>query len=87
MNARLPEPESMSNKMLIDASHREETRVVVVGGILGAVIGVLTSYLLIRTSKEAHAGPTAITTSDAFKVGITAIGLVRSIAALGERQR
>jgi len=64
-----------------------ETRVIVVGGILGAVIGVLTSYLLIRTSKEAHAGPPAITTGDAFKVGITAIGLVRSIAALGERQR
>jgi ribonuclease E len=32
MNARLPEQESMSNKMLIDASHREETRVVVVKG-------------------------------------------------------
>ena len=32
MNARLPEQESMSNKMLIDASHREETRVVVAKG-------------------------------------------------------
>jgi hypothetical protein len=64
-----------------------ETRVIVVGGILGAVVGLLTSWLLIRTSREAHAGPPAITTSDAFKVGITAIGLVRSIAALGERQR
>ena len=39
-----------------------ETRVIVVGGILGAVVGLLTSYLLIRTSKEAHAGPPAITT-------------------------
>ena len=64
-----------------------ETRVIVVGGILGAVVGVLTSYLLIRTSREANAGPPAITTGDAFKVGITAVGLVRSIAALGERQR
>ena len=64
-----------------------ETRVIVVGGILGAVVGVLTSYLLIRTSREAHAGPPAITTGDALKVGITAVGLVRSIAALGERQR
>ncbi len=71
----------------MDDTNDWETRVVVVGGILGAVVGVLTSYLLIRTSKEAHAGPPAITTSDAFKVGITAIGLVRSIAALGERQR
>ena len=71
----------------MDDTNDWETRVIVVGGILGAVVGLLTSYLLIRTSKEAHAGPPAITTSDAFKVGITAIGLVRSIAALGERQR
>ena len=71
----------------MDDTNDWETRVIVVGGILGAVVGLLASYLLIRTSKEAHAGPPAITTSDAFKVGITAIGLVRSIAALGERQR
>lgn len=64
-----------------------EARVIVVGGIIGAAIGVVTSLLLVRTSREAHAGPPAINTSDAFKVGITAIGLVRSIAALGERQR
>ena len=64
-----------------------ETRVVVAGGLVGALVGVITSLLLIRTSREAHAGPPAINTSDAFKVGITAVGLVRSIAALGERQR
>ncbi len=71
----------------MDASHDWERRVVVAGGILGAFVGVVTSLLLIRTSREAHAGPPAINTSDAFKVGITAIGLVRAIAALGERQR
>ncbi len=71
----------------MDASRDWERRVVVAGGILGAFVGVVTSLLLIRTSREAHAGPPAINTSDAFKVGITAIGLVRAIAALGERQR
>lgn len=71
----------------MDASRDWERRVVMAGGILGAFVGVVTSLLLIRTSREAHAGPPAINTSDAFKVGITAIGLVRSIAALGERQR
>ena len=71
----------------MDDTNDWETRVIIVGGILGAVVGVLTSILLIRTSKEGHAGPPAINTGDAFKVGITAIGLVRSIAALGERQR
>lgn len=71
----------------MDETKDWETRVVVAGGLLGALVGVITSLLLIRTSREAHAGPPAINTSDAFKVGITAIGLVRSIAALGERQR
>ena len=71
----------------MDASRDWERRVVVAGGILGAFVGVATSLLLIRTSREAHDGPPAINTSDAFKVVITAIGLVRSIAALGERQR
>lgn len=45
----------------MDDTNDWETRVIVVGGILGAVVGLLTSYLLIRTSKEAHAGPPAIT--------------------------
>ncbi|HOU40152.1 MAG TPA: hypothetical protein PK829_02685 [Promineifilum sp.] len=71
----------------MDDSRDWERRVVVAGGILGAFVGVVTSLLLIRTSRDAHAGPPAINTSDAFKVGITAIGLVRSIAALGDRQR
>ena len=62
-----------------------ETRVLLIGGALGAVIGLLTSWLLIRTSRETRGGPPAITTGDAIKVGITAIGLVRSIAALGDR--
>ncbi len=63
-----------------------ETRVLVAGGILGAFLGVITALLLVRTSREAHAGPPAITTGDAMKVGITAIGLVRAIAALGDRR-
>jgi hypothetical protein len=61
-------------------------RVMVVGGVLGALLGLTTSYLLVRTSREVHGGPPAITTGDAMKVGITAIGLMRAIAALGDRR-
>lgn len=70
----------------MDETENWELRVLAVGGILGAVVGLLTSWLLIRTSREARSGPPAITTGDAIKVGITAIGLVRSIAALGDRK-
>ncbi len=75
------------NQELAAMDRREgwEARVLVAGGALGAIIGLLTSWLLIRTSRETRSGPPAITTSDAIKVGITAIGLVRSIAALGDR--
>lgn len=61
-------------------------RVMVVGGALGALLGLATSYLLVRTSREVRGGPPAITTGDAIKVGITAIGLMRAIAALGDRR-
>lgn len=62
-----------------------EMRVLVSGGILGAIVGLVTSWLLIRTSREVRGGPPAISTGDAIKVGVTAIGLVRSIASLGDK--
>ncbi|MFO7664129.1 MAG: hypothetical protein R6X18_16250 [Chloroflexota bacterium] len=62
-----------------------QTRVIVVGGVIGAILGLMTSWLLVRTSRETRGGPPAITTGDALKVGITAIGLIRSIAALGDK--
>jgi hypothetical protein len=62
-----------------------QIKVLITGGVLGAVLGVLTSWLLVRTSRETRGGPPAISTGDAIKVGITTIGLVRAIAALGDR--
>lgn len=63
-----------------------QTKVLITGGVVGAAIGLVTSWLLIRTSREVRGGPPAITTGDAIKVGVTTIGLVRAIAALGDRQ-
>jgi hypothetical protein len=62
-----------------------QMRVLITGGVIGAVIGLVTSWLLVRTSREVRGGPPAITTGDAIKVGVTTIGLVRAIAALGDR--
>ncbi|WP_374685773.1 hypothetical protein [Promineifilum sp.] len=63
-----------------------QTKVILAGGALGAVVGLVTSWLLVRTARETRGGPPAISTGDAIKVGITTIGLVRAIAALGERK-
>lgn len=62
-----------------------QMKVLVTGGVVGAVIGLLTSWLLVRTSREVRGGPPAITTGDAIKVGVTTIGLVRAIASLGDK--
>lgn len=79
---------SLNDKKLpaIQDSEDWQIRVLVVGGVLGALIGLITSWLLVRTSRETRGGPPAITTGDALKVGITTIGLIRAIAALGDRR-
>ena len=70
----------------MDKQENWQAKVLITGSIIGAGIGLLTSWLLIRTSRETRGGPPAITTGDAIKVGITTIGLVRAIAALGDRR-
>ena len=70
----------------MDKQENWQAKVLITGGIIGAGIGLLTSWLLIRTSRETRGGPPAITTGDAIKVGMTTIGLVRAIAALGDRR-
>ena len=70
----------------MDKQENWQAKGLITGAIIGAGVGLLTSWLLIRTSRETRGGPPAITTGDAIKVGITTIGLVRAIAALGDRR-
>lgn len=61
------------------------TKTLIIGGVIGAIIGVGTAYLLARTAEESGGGPPQITTGDAIKSAIGIVGLVRGIAALGDR--
>lgn len=74
------QPTTTSNSSGMDWS----TKTMLVGTALGAAIGLATSWLLIRSSRETRGGPPSITTGDALKLGITTIGLMRAIAALGD---
>jgi hypothetical protein len=62
------------------------TKFILIGGILGAVVGSATAYLMARTAEENQSGPPAISTSDAVKAAVAVIGTVRGIAALGDRK-
>ena len=55
-----------------------------IGGMFGAAVGVGTAYLLARSSEKSSGGPPQIEISDALKLSVAVIGLVRGIAALGD---
>lgn len=61
-----------------------KTKILLVGTIAGALIGLGTAYLMVRTAEENNTnGLPAITTKDALKVGVSIIGVARGIADLG----
>ncbi len=61
-----------------------KVKLLVIGTLAGALVGFGTAYLMARTSEENSGGPPEIKTTDALRIGINAIGLIRGIAALGD---
>jgi hypothetical protein len=59
-------------------------KVIVGATAIGAASGLVAGYLLSRTSEEQGGGPPRVKTSDALRLAIGVIGLVRGIAALGD---
>ena len=54
------------------------------GAVVGALLGVVTSYLMARASDEKRGGPPEFKTMDVLKIAISMFGLIRGIAALGD---
>lgn len=61
------------------------TRFLLMGAGLGAVVGLGTAYLLARTAEERGGGPPQISTGDAVKAAVGIVGVIRGIAALGDK--
>ena len=61
-----------------------KTKTYIIGAIAGALIGLGTAFLLVRSSDERTGGPPEVSTMDALKVGVGVIGLMRGIASLGD---
>jgi hypothetical protein len=60
-----------------------KTKMIVGSVLLGALAGLGTAYLIIRTAEEYDGSPPEIKTTDAVRMIINVIGLVRGVAALG----
>ena len=62
-----------------------KTKYMLGGAALGALIGIVTAYFLIRTAEETQGGPPSIKSIDIVRSGVGVAGLIRAIAALGDR--
>lgn len=64
------------------------TRTLMMGGLIGAVLGLLSAYLYLRAADETHESgtpPTGPETRDAAKLGVALLAIMRTIAEWGRR--
>jgi len=59
------------------------TRTFIVGGAIGALFGIASAYIYVR-SVEKRGEPPELAPGDAVGLGLTALGLLRQIASLNE---
>jgi len=68
---------------------KQRTKVLVLGGVLGAVLGMSAAWIFLRGAEEeagAQAAPPKLRAGDVVRLGIAILGVLRQIATLGEPQ-
>ncbi len=86
MNASI-EPPGQPTHMTTHADWRR--RVVLIGGITGAVVGILSAIFYIRAAEEASSAgqaPEAPAARDAVHLGMSLLSIMRTIAEWGTRR-
>ena len=66
--------------MAITPVEKWRPRVMIIGGVLGALVGVAAAYLIIQRSEEGK--PPKMNVGEGVKLGVMVFGLLRSIASL-----
>lgn len=76
----------MSNSTdIIVSSEQFRNRVLVFGGVLGALIGVFGAFLLIQ-GKERRGGEIKVTPNEGIRLGLIVFALLRNIYDLPEKK-
>jgi len=62
-------------------------RVLIMGGIIGTVLGIVSAILYLRAAEEAHGddGPGTPRPRDAMKLGMSLLAIIRSITDMGRK--
>jgi len=74
---------------IVPESSRMEfrTRVLVIGGIIGSVLGIVSAILYLRAAEEAHGDdvPSTPEPRDAMKLGVALLAIIRNIIDWGRK--
>jgi hypothetical protein len=62
-----------------------DNRVLLFGALLGAATGVVAAMMLQRRAQQTG-NEITLTTSDGIQIGVLVMGLIRAVAALGEKE-
>jgi gas vesicle protein len=66
-----------------EADNSWKTKTLVIGGMLGALVGVGAAFLLTKRAEQ-QGKPLSISTVKCVQLGVLIAGLLRSILSLGE---
>jgi hypothetical protein len=75
------EGQIMANEtMEITTADNWKPKALVIGGVIGAAVGMAAAYLLVQRAKDG--GASKVTVGEGVKIGMLVLGLLRSITSL-----
>lgn len=69
----------------VETFDRQRTNTIIIGGLIGAIAGVGAASLLLQRAERKNSGAT-ITAGEGLRLGLLVLGLMRSIAQLGDEE-
>lgn len=78
---------SDQDQAIVPSKTEYRARVLVLGGIIGTVLGIISAVLYLRAAEETHGeeAPEMPQARDALKLGVSLLAIIRSITEWGKR--
>lgn len=73
----------MSDQSVVPFTQKQKATVLVIGGTLGALVGLAGAYLLAQNA-ERDQQPVTVSPGEGVRLAVLVLGLLRSIATLHE---
>ena len=73
----------MANRRYIDEQPNWKPRVLIIGAVLGALVGLGAAYLFTQRAEDPYRQP-EFRAGDGIKLGLMLLGLMRGVAELGD---